>query len=192
MATYDEIKAANGTIELTDIKGKKYAEVSQRIKAFRMVYPNGAIVTEKTCDTGEMCEFTAKVYAEYPDKLIGTGTAYETVAGSNINRTSHIENCETSAVGRALGMCGFGVDTSVASADEMSKVQSQEIIAMYEDALKDYAPKCQRCGNPIFPIFKNKGGETWQISQIIEYSRRRFDGKEYCPGCVNAALKAGE
>lgn len=192
MTTYEEIKAANATIELTDIKGKKYAAVSQRIKAFRMVYPNGAIVTEKTRDTDELCEFTARVYAEFPDKLIGTGTAYETVGSSNINRTSYIENCETSAVGRALGMCGFGVDTNVASADEMSKVQQQEIITLYEDALRECAPKCQKCNKPIFPIFKNKNGETWPISQIVDYSARRFDGKVYCPSCINAALKAGE
>ena len=192
MATYEEITAANATIELTDIKGKKYAAVSQRIKAFRMVYPNGAIITEKTENTGEMCEFVAKVYADYPDKLIGTGTAYEKVDGSNINRTSHIENCETSAVGRALGMCGFGVDTSVASADEMSKVQQQEIIALYEETIREYAPKCQKCNKPIFPIFKNKNGETWPVYQIVDYSTRRFDGKVYCPSCINAALKAGE
>ena len=52
-------------------------------------------------------------------KLLATGTAYEKENSTFINKTSYIENCETSAVGRALGMCGFGIDTSVASAEEV-------------------------------------------------------------------------
>jgi hypothetical protein len=51
--------------------------------------------------------------------VLGTGTAYEKESSSFINKTSYIENCETSAVGRALGMCGFGIDVSVASAEEV-------------------------------------------------------------------------
>ena len=51
--------------------------------------------------------------------MLGTGTAYEKESSTFINKTSYIENCETSAVGRALGMAGFGIDTSVASAEEV-------------------------------------------------------------------------
>ena len=46
MATFEDIKKANETIATTNIKGKEYAEVNQRIKAFRMVYPEGSIITE--------------------------------------------------------------------------------------------------------------------------------------------------
>ena len=52
-------------------------------------------------------------------KLLGSGHAYEKEGSTFINRTSYIENCETSAVGRALGMCGFGIDTSIASSEEV-------------------------------------------------------------------------
>ena len=46
-------------------------------------------------------------------------TAYEKENSTFINKTSYIENCETSALGRALGIAGFGIDTSVASAEEV-------------------------------------------------------------------------
>lgn len=118
MITYEQIKKANETLNTTNIKGKEYAEVNQRIKAFRMVYPNGAIITEMMSNEGGICIFKASIYNE-EQILIGTGTAYENEKSSFINKTSYIENCETSAVGRALGMCGFGIDTSVASAEEV-------------------------------------------------------------------------
>ena len=51
---------------------------------------------------------------------MGTGTAYEKEGSTFINKTSYIENAETSAVGRALGFCGFGIDTSVASYEEVT------------------------------------------------------------------------
>ena len=118
MITYEQIKNANSGIKTIDVKGKDYAEVPQRIKAFRSVCPNGAIVTELiSCENG-VCIFKASVYDE-KQVLLGTGTAYEREDSSFINKTSYIENCETSAVGRALGMCGFGIDVSVASAEEV-------------------------------------------------------------------------
>ncbi len=116
---WEQIVAANATIKTTDVKGKAYAEVNQRIKAFRMVCPNGAIVTDMISNVDGVCVFRATVYDE-EQKIIGTGTAYEKETSSFINKTSYIENCETSAVGRALGMCGFGIDTSVASAEEVA------------------------------------------------------------------------
>lgn len=116
--TFEELQKANQSIATTNIKGKEYAEVNQRIKAFRMVYPGGCIKTELISNADGVCVFKAEVYDG--ENLIGTGHAYERESSSFINKTSYIENCETSAVGRALGMCGFGIDTSVCSAEELN------------------------------------------------------------------------
>lgn len=128
--TYEQIKAANDTIKTTDIKGKEYAEVNQRIKAFRMVYPTGSIITSMLSNEDGICVFNASVgYTTENGNVIvlGTGTAYEKENSSFINKTSYIENCETSAVGRALGMAGFGIDTSVASYEEVQNaIANQE------------------------------------------------------------------
>ena len=88
-----------------------------------MVYPEGFIMTEMCTNENGVCVFRASVglYNESGEAMIiGTGTAYEKENSSFINKTSYIENCETSAVGRALGMAGFGIDTSIASYEEVS------------------------------------------------------------------------
>lgn len=121
--TYEMIKKANDTIITTDIKGKEYAEVNQRIKAFRMIYPTGSITTNLISIENGVCVMKATV--GYVDdnsnfRTLGEGTAYEKENSTFINKTSYIENCETSAIGRALGMAGFGIDTSVASYEEVA------------------------------------------------------------------------
>lgn len=121
---FEDIQQANETIKTTDIKGKEYAEVNQRIKAFRMVYPTGTIETKLISNENGICIFYAIVSNE--GKVLATGTAYEKEGSSFINKTSYIENCETSAVGRALGMAGFGIDTSVASAEEVENAIHQQ------------------------------------------------------------------
>ena len=121
--TFEELQKANQSIATTNIKGKEYAEVNQRIKAFRMLYPEGCIRTKLVSNSDGVCVFKASVYANgdgISATLLGTGHAYERESSSFINKTSYIENCETSAVGRALGMCGFGIDTSVCSAEELN------------------------------------------------------------------------
>ena len=120
---FEELQNANQAISTTNIKGKEYAEVNQRIKAFRMVFPDGCIRTELISNEDGVCVFKAEVYTSTENgvnTLLGTGHAYEKESSSFINKTSYIENCETSAVGRALGMCGFGIDTSICSADELN------------------------------------------------------------------------
>ena len=128
MATWEDIQKANETINTTDIKGKAYAEVNQRIKAFRMVYPDGGIRTQMISNENGVCIFEARVFITESDgsvRLLGTGHAYEKEDSSFINKTSYIENCETSAVGRALGMCGFGID-AVASVEEVQNAQMNQ------------------------------------------------------------------
>lgn len=126
--TFEDIRKANEQIVTTDIKGKAYAEVNQRIKAFRMVFPDGFITTEIRSLEDGVCVMVATVgfMEDGEPRLLGTGTAYEKETSSFINKTSFIENCETSAVGRALGMAGFGIDTSVASAEEVQNAIKQQ------------------------------------------------------------------
>lgn len=166
---YEQIQKANDAIKTTPIKGKDYAEVNQRIKAFRMVYPDGYIETEMIGNENGVCVFKAECGYTYKgaDKdgypfikrvTLGVGHAYEKEGSTFINKTSYIENCETSAVGRALGMAGFGIDTSVASADEL-----QNAIANQGDKSKkvDREPV-------IIPTEENKNdpASVKQVEQI--------------------------
>lgn len=122
MISYEEILKANESIKATDIKGKNYAEVNQRIKAFRMLFPNGQITTEILSIENGVCIIKATA-SDNEGFVLGTGTAYEKEGSSFINNTSYIENCETSAVGRALAMCGIGIDVSVASKEEVENAK---------------------------------------------------------------------
>lgn len=132
--TWDEIKKANEAldkivIERQDkktgqITKKNYAMVNDRIKAFRSVVPNGSIMTEIVQMDDDLIVMTAKIYDG--STLLATGTAFEQKQSSYINKTSYIENCETSAVGRALGFCGFGIDDSMASAEEVANAMKQQ------------------------------------------------------------------
>lgn len=126
---YIDLLEANSLIQKIDFKGKMYGEVSERIKAFRYVYPEGTIETELLSNDGEIgkrtCIFKAKVY-NGNGYLLGTGTAYEQEGNSYINKTSYIENCETSAVGRALSMAGFSINTSIVSYEEISNADLQQ------------------------------------------------------------------
>lgn len=127
--TYQDIEKANKIIKpLTisrknkdtgKIEKKGYAEVHQRIKAFRMVYPQGDIETTILTDENGICKIRADIYDDN-NKHLASATAQENVkSNSFINTYNAIENCETSAVGRALGFAGFGIDKSIASAEEV-------------------------------------------------------------------------
>ena len=125
--TYEDLQKANALIKTTDVKGKEYAEVPQRVKAFRSLYPQGTISTEIVKIENGMCVIHA--VAAVDGVILGEGTAYEMEGSSFINKTSYIENCETSAVGRALGFAGFGIDTSIASAEEVMNAQHQQAMS---------------------------------------------------------------
>lgn len=194
--TYEQIQAANATIKTTPIHGKNYAEVPQRIKAFRMLYPQGFIRTELVSverPTGKegICTFRAVVgyYTESGNEVVlSTGMAQEKENSSNINRTSYIENCETSAVGRALGIAGFGIDTSVASYEEVANAilnqggQPQEV---QQEAAPVYC--CEDCG-VVFRNMRIKGedgkAKEYTAKEVYELSKQRnADGKARCAAC---------
>lgn len=123
---YKDLQEINQKLKTTDIKGKDYIEVNERIKAFRMLFPNGRILTTMIQNENGICVFRAEIFDE-EGKVLSSGHAYEKENSTFINKTSYIENCETSAVGRALGMLGIGIDTSVASFEEVANaIQQQE------------------------------------------------------------------
>lgn len=122
MATYEDIQRANSEMTLTPIKGKNYAEVPEKVEAFRKLYPNGAIVSEIVSLEKGVVVMKATVYDD-TGKVLGTGHAYEVEGSSFINKGSYIENCETSAWGRALSACGFTGGTSVASYEEAANAK---------------------------------------------------------------------
>jgi hypothetical protein len=167
MATFEEICKANETIKTTDIKGKAYAEVNQRIKAFRMVYPNGSIATELLSNENGVCVFKASVF-DNETLLLGTGHAYEKESSSFINKTSYIENCETSAVGRALAMAGFGIDTSISSAEEVGNAINNQ--QSKEDVLKGAKAKTEvlKILNSKSPEYVKNVLDHYKISEIKE------------------------
>ena len=70
--------------------------------------------------------------------IISDGYAYEKQSWGGVNTFKYIENCQTSAVGRAIGMLGIGIDTAIASADEMETVTSiDESKVLKEEKKKD-------------------------------------------------------
>ena len=70
---YEDIKQANDAIQTTDIKGRAYSEVPQRIKAFRMLYPDGFIKSDMISNENGVCIFKTKVgyYTETGGKSLG-------------------------------------------------------------------------------------------------------------------------
>lgn len=124
--TYEQILNVNKHIKTTNIKGKNYAEVNGRIDAFRKLYPEGCISTEIISLADGMVVMKASIIDD-SGRLLATGTAYEKETSSYINKTSYIENCETSAVGRALAMLGIGIDVSVASYEEVENAINNQM-----------------------------------------------------------------
>ena len=105
-------------LKTINIKGKKYVEVNERLKYFRTNYPNHSLTSEITHIDSEMVVVKSDIINEN-GKVLATGHAHEEKSASFINKTSYVENCETSSWGRALANFGIGVDSNVASADEV-------------------------------------------------------------------------
>lgn len=129
-----------------DIKGKAYVEVNERVKYFLANYKNWSIETELLSNEDGVCVFKA-IVKDDNGIVKATGHAYENEGSSFINKTSYIENCETSAVGRALGFLGIGIDTSIASADEVVNAinnQGEKRSGIDFDAIREECSKMNK------------------------------------------------
>ena len=123
---------SNAKIKTTNIKGKQYAEVHERIKHFRgnPDYAHLGIKTYvETWDTeNEQILVKAVVYDMNKDLVIASGLAWESRGDTSsfVNKTSYVENAETSAIGRALACMGIGIEDAYASAFEVANAIAQQ------------------------------------------------------------------
>ena len=109
---------------IVPIHGKQYKTVAYRVNEFRTQYPDYTVSTELVEANDTLVVMKASISNEQ-GRLLATGFAEEVRAASKINRTSALENAETSAIGRALAALGLA-GTEYASADEVANAIKQQ------------------------------------------------------------------
>lgn len=169
------IEEINKNLKTTDIKGKEYVEVNERVRAFRKLYPDGFINTEMVSNENGVCIFKCLIgiYRNEGIDWLATGHAYEKENSSFINKTSYIENCETSAVGRALGMLGIGIGTSIASAEEVGNAiiqqeQTTKITKQMEAALRKAIQEKEINNEIVIEKLKELGHTKLEDIELVE------------------------
>lgn len=109
---------------IVDIRGKSYQTVAYRVSAFRQAHPEHSLTTEVIVRDTE-CVVVCATIADPTGRVIANGHSEEYRKSSQINRTSALENAETSAIGRALAAFGLG-GTEFASANEVQNAIHQQ------------------------------------------------------------------
>ncbi len=143
-----------------------YVAVNERIEKFYEKYPQGSIETEIAYNDNGQVIFKAYAYRDREDNRPATGHAMEKEGSSFINKTSHIENCETSAVGRALAMLGFEIKKSIASKEEVENAQLQQDIADIEKTQEKVISKTQE--EALDKAIKNRKISDEKVEEILE------------------------
>lgn len=135
---------------VVNIHGREYKTVVLRVNEFRKAYKDWAIETEIThFDAGD-CVIKATV--RNPEGVVkATGIAHEVAGSTKINTTSHIENCETSAIGRCLACLGLG-GTEYASADELTVALAQQSQPQPKPSKATKKPKSQGKAEKVDPL----------------------------------------
>jgi len=159
-----------------NIQGKDYVPVHERLMEFWKNNPSWSIRTEIMESPDGTVRFKASIFDEQ-GILRATGHAEEKEDSSFINKTSALENAETSAIGRALGILGIGIDTSLASFEEVAnamKDEPKERPAFGFDDDREWMTQAQF----IRTIDRFKSGEKDIIDKAIKTFRMRRDLKE--------------
>ena len=160
----------------TNIKGKQYVEVNQRVIAFRTLseFKGYGLTNDVLHLDADSCVVQATI-TNADGAVVAQGMAQEDKSSSRINQTSYVENCETSAVGRALGFLGIGIETSIATADEVDMAikkqdapatpakSNNEIYANAVTYIKDGKNKPER--STRLTQIKDKYGDTLTKAQ---------------------------
>jgi hypothetical protein len=130
-----------------------YEPVEDRLAKFWTDHSNGRVATELSHRDDREYVFRAALYRDLADELpFATGYAQEIVGSTPVNKTSALENCETSALGRALANAGYAPKGKRASREEMAKAQRRTESPTWEK------------GRPANPAERGRSGndERWQ------------------------------
>jgi hypothetical protein len=136
-----------------------YETVEERLIKFWKDHPDGQIHTKLLDSTSGRFIVEASVYRTEADvRPWTTGLAEETIQGRGVNATSALENCETSAIGRALANAGYATKGKRASREEMGKVaKSQEVKATIDEV----KAKMSETSGTYIPVVKED--DPWTI-----------------------------
>ena len=151
-------------LKTTNIKGKEYVQVNERVRAFR-THPDFANMSIQTSivDISEKRVLMVAKVLDSEGLVRATGHAEEVQTNHGVNSTSYVENCETSAVGRCLGFLGIGVDSSIATSEEVGQAIARQ--ETKSDSRPVDEPKKVKPGNEhlldwkevVCPVGKHKG-----------------------------------
>ena len=150
------------------IHGKDYKTVAERLNDLNKKYPKYSLNTDIVSMEGTRVVVKATIDIE--EKGVFSGHAYEDESKGRINSTSHIENAETSAIGRALASAGFG-GTEFASADELAnalhqqKYNSSPGIKISHASQSDYEIKGGKYQGKKISEISDSGYLSWLVKQ---------------------------
>ena len=160
MTLVSELNHSHG---VTQRGGKKYTQVVHRMEAFRQMHGTDfGVDTHILVDDGQRVVVKAKIL-NMDGAVIGAGMAEEIRGQGNVNKTSALENCETSAIGRALASLGLA-GGEYASANEMDGVgRKEEAIASMPPPKQPPASllELQQQANDFLPEFDLKQTKEW-------------------------------
>ena len=154
-----------------------YETVETRLEKWHGQYPDSRVETELIEASNTRFIVFCKLYKTEADpKPCATGLAFETITEKGVNSTSALENCETSAIGRALANAGFAAKGKRASREEMAKVNNAEP-NQYEKKLAErrYSPpgtKSAAVEDALRASFavENKENDPaqWTVSEVVD------------------------
>jgi hypothetical protein len=137
-----------------------YETVEERLVKFWKEHESGRIITTLISGTSSQFIVRAELYKDGSELIWATGLAEETVQGRGVNSTSALENCETSAIGRALANAGYATKGKRASREEMTKVT---VKANTEQVIADTKAKLAETAKEYVPIAKED--DPWTIRE---------------------------
>ena len=138
-----------------------YETVEERLVKFWKEHPDGQIHTRVLEHTSGRFIVEASIYRTEADaRPWTTGLAEETVQGRGVNATSALENCETSAIGRALANAGYATKGKRASREEMSKVA---VKANNDALIQQTKAKLAQTASEYVPVAKED--DPWTIKE---------------------------
>lgn len=135
-----------------------YETVEERLVKFWKDNPEGRVLTTLLEISASRFIVRAEIYRGSDSPIWATGLAEETVQGRGVNATSALENCETSAIGRALANAGYATKGKRASREEMSKVAAKNVA---QSAIEEAKAKMAQTGKEYVPIAKED--DPWTI-----------------------------